>query len=243
VRAVTLAGGGRIETGAFVNAAGPFVGEVGRLCGVELPVFCERHAKLAFRDTLGVVPRPAPLLIWADPQTLVWNDDERELLAEVEETRALLGRMPPGAHARPEGGHGSNIVLMLWAYDAHPVPPDWPPEFDPAFPEVVLRGLTPMVPGLHAYLGNTPRPMLDGGYYTKTAENRLLAGPLPLVGSYVLGAFSGYGLMAACGAAELLAAYLCGDPLPGYAPAFALSRYDDPAYQARLAAWGDSGQL
>jgi hypothetical protein len=35
-----------------------------------------------------------------------------------------------------------------------------------------------------------------------------------------------------------------GTPLPDYAPAFLLSRYDDPAYQARLAHWdATSGQL
>ncbi len=29
----------------------------------------------------------------------------------------------------------------------------------------------------------------------------------------------------------------------GYAPAFHLDRYDDPAYQKLLDNWGDSGQL
>ena len=46
-----------IATPRFVNAAGPFVGRVGRLLGIELPVFCERHAKVAFNDVLGAVPR------------------------------------------------------------------------------------------------------------------------------------------------------------------------------------------
>ena len=50
-------------------------------------------------------------------------------------------------------------------------------------------------------------------------------------------------LMAACGAAELLGAHLAGDTLPPYAAAFAPSRYDDPAYLARLATWYDTGQL
>jgi hypothetical protein len=34
-----------------------------------------------------------------------------------------------------------------------------------------------------------------------------------------------------------------GASLPGYAPAFALSRYDDPEYRQKLDTWGDSGQL
>jgi hypothetical protein len=42
--------------------------------------------------------------------------------------------------------------------------------------------------------------------------------------------------------AELLGDY-SGAVLPDYAPAFAPARYADPAYQARLAHWGDSGQL
>jgi glycine/D-amino acid oxidase-like deaminating enzyme len=58
-----------------------------------------------------------------------------------------------------------------------------------------------------------------------------------------VGALSGYGLMAACAAGELLAAYIAGAPLPSYAPALALARYGDPAYQQQLAQWGDSGQL
>jgi glycine/D-amino acid oxidase-like deaminating enzyme len=62
-------------------------------------------------------------------------------------------------------------------------------------------------------------------------------------GAHVIGALSGYGLMAACGAGELLAAHVTGGPPPDYAPAFALTRYDDPAYLARLEAWGPTGQL
>ena len=41
---------------------------------------------------------------------------------------------------------------------------------------------------------------------------------------------------------ELLAAYLVGADLPAYAPELALSRYQDPAYLARMEAM-TSGQL
>ena len=44
-------------------------------------------------------------------------------------------------------------------------------------------------------------------------------------------------------AADLLATHITGGALPHYAPAFMLSRYDDPRYQALLETWGDSGQL
>jgi hypothetical protein len=49
--------------------------------------------------------------------------------------------------------------------------------------------------------------------------------------------------MASAAAGELLAAHLTGATLPDYAPAFALSRYEEPAYQQLLANWSDSGQL
>jgi len=45
-------------------------------------------------------------------------------------------------------------------------------------------------------------------------------------------------------AAELLAAHIAGGDLPDYAPAFLLSRSDDPAYRTLLDNWGAaSGQL
>ena len=100
-----------------------------------------------------------------------------------------------------------------------------------------------MIPSLSAYLEKIPKPQLDGGYYTKTRENRPLVGPLPVRGTYVIGALSGYGVMAACAAGELLAAHIAEKPLPSYAPAFSLERYDDPAYQRLLERWGDEGQL
>jgi glycine/D-amino acid oxidase-like deaminating enzyme len=59
----------------------------------------------------------------------------------------------------------------------------------------------------------------------------------------VAAALSGFGIMAACGAGELLAAHVTGSTLPAYAPAFLLERYEDPAYRALLETWETSGQL
>ena len=243
VRAVRLGDGQSISCGAFVDAAGPHANEVAELLGLELPLYCERHQKLAFHDHLGVVPRAAPLLIWADPQHLAWSDDEREALAEDEATRPLVQQMPAGVHLRPEGGGGSDILLMLWAYDAHPVPPVFPPDFDPMFADVVLRGLAAMLPGLARYIGRAPRPSLDGGYYVKTRENRLLAGPLLVEGAYVIAGLSGYGLMAACAAAGLLADHMTGAAPPAYANAFSPERYNNAEYLKQIETWDDSGQL
>src|SRR6185503_16037062 len=80
VTAVKVSGAGgtqTLSTPRFVVAAGPLLKSVGRLVGVDLPVFCERHAKLAFNDVLGALPREAPLTIWTDPVRLPWSEDER----------------------------------------------------------------------------------------------------------------------------------------------------------------------
>ncbi len=243
VNSVRLGNGTSLAIGTLVNAAGPFLKEVGSMIGVDLPVSCEMHTKVAFRDDAGVFPRDAPLLIWTDPQALPWSEEERAMLAESEETRSLLGEFPSGVHARPEGGAEGRFFLGLWTYDDARVEPVLPLRHDPTFPEIVLRGLATMLPGLQAYFGRMPQPAMDGGYYTKTQENRPLIGRLPIQGAYVIGALSGYGMMAACAAGELLAAHVTGAPLPAYAPAFALERYQDPEYRQLLENWGSSGQL
>jgi len=231
-----------IATPRFVAAAGPLMKSVGRLLGVELPLFCERHAKIAFHDTLGVIPRSAPLTIWTDAVRLPWSDDERAELA-TSEHRHLLDEFPAGVHGRPEGGGDSPIVMLIWTYDTQPMEPRFPLEFDPYYGEIAIRGMSRMVPRLAEYLARLPRAVVDGGYYTRTRENRLLAGPLPVEGAFILGGLSGYGLMSSNGAADLLADHITGRTLPRYAPAFSLARYDDPAYRALLDRWGDDGQL
>jgi glycine/D-amino acid oxidase-like deaminating enzyme len=183
------------------------------------------------------------MLIWTDPIRLPWTEEERVMLAESEETRKLLEELPSGVHTRPEGGAQSNILLGLWAYHTPPVEPTFPFSMDPRYPEMVLRGLATMTPSLKAYVERLPKSVVDGGYYTKTRENRPLIGKLPVEGAYIMGALSGFGVMAGCGAGELLAAHLTGSKLPRYASAFALERYSDPKYKKLLDAWPESGQL
>jgi sarcosine oxidase, subunit beta len=246
VRGVELRGAGGaqiIGTPRAVLAAGPLLKEAGRMLGLDLPVFCELHAKIAFNDPLGAMPRGAPMTLWADPVTIAWPADERADLARSSRHRRLVGELPPGAHGRPEGADESTSVLGIWTYDVEPVEPAFPPAFDPAYQEVVLRGLQRMIPAMAPYLDRMPRCFVDGGYYAKTRENRFLTGPLPVEGAYVIGALSGYGMMASNGAADLLADYIAERRLPRYAPAFRLDRYDDPAYAKLLESWGDSGQL
>ena len=233
-------GATRVATDRFVNAAGPYVGRVSEMLGVELPIFHECHVKVSFHDRLGAFPQSAPMTISIDPVTLPWSDDEREILAESDDTRMLLEPMPAGVHGRPAGG---DSVMALWTYDDRPVTPSYPVTWDDHYPEIVIRGLATMIPAMGAYADALPQHFVDGGFYAKTQENRPLVGPLPIEGAYVMSAFSGYGIMASCAGGELLAAHVVDSPLPDYAPAFRLDRYADPAYQKLLEGWTDSGQL
>jgi glycine/D-amino acid oxidase-like deaminating enzyme len=243
VNAVKLESGERIPTHHFVNAAGPFAGAVSASFGVELPIFCELHLKVSTTDHLEIIPREAPMMIWMDPQKLAWTPRERQYIVDDPDSRWLLEEFPPGVHTRPEGPGESRIILMLWEYQTLEVEPVWPPPLKEDYPEIALRGLAAMIPGFERYFDRPPRPFLDGGYYTKTRENRPLIGPLPVEGAWINGALSGFGIMASMAAGELLAKHILGEALPDYAPAFDLRRYLDPEYIKLLAEWKDFGQL
>jgi sarcosine oxidase, subunit beta len=225
----------RIATGTLVNAAGPLAPEVGRLCGLELPLASELHGKVYFDDVQGVVPRELPVMIWNDPVTLAWGEEEQAELAADPDLAYLSRPLPAGVHFRPEGGRDSRMLLLLFTYHLDKVELVWPPRFDPWFPEVALRAISQMVPGFEVYLGEKMRrPFVDGGYYCKTAENRPLAGPTQIAGLHLMCGLSGYGIMSAAASAELVGAGITGDRAPDYAPAFRLDRYDDPEYRARI---------
>ncbi len=244
VTEVQLQSGDRINTGTFVIAAGPYLKEVGAMVGVDLPVFNELHGKIALRDELRIVPTDTPLLFWSDSIKLPWTDAEREKLSAADETRWLLDEFPSGVHFRSRMDGDTHVLLAIWTYDIEPQPLVWPPTFDPDYPEILIRGLARMIPGLSAYFGHGNRAYADGGYYCKTQENRPLIGPLPVEGAYVIGGLSGYGIMTSQAAGELLAAHITGGELPEYAPMFLLSRYEHPTYQALLEDWDvTSGQL
>jgi glycine/D-amino acid oxidase-like deaminating enzyme len=243
VSGVRLSGGERLDTPVFINAAGPFLAEVGRMLGEDLPVHTELHLKVVMKDSLRVVERSAPLLIWDDVQYLPWEEEERIALDEDQDTRWLTGPFPSGAHTRPEGGRESQNIILLWEYQTKLMEPVWPPDLDEMYPEVALRGMSTMLPRMREYFAHMPRPQLDGGYYTKTMENRPLMGSLHADGAYLIGALSGYGIMSACGAGELLAAHVSGGELPAYAASFEPNRYENPEYLEQLQNLDLSGQL
>ena len=228
-----------LEATELVIAAGPMQKEVAAMIGIELPVFAERHQKVSFADRFGAVPRGSPMLIWLDPQQLPWSAEERAALAQEPDTGWLLETFPPGVHARPDGS--GTTLLVLFNYDSAATEVVFPLPEPAHYAEIALRGMSTMVPALVAYAG--VRGHIDGGYYIKTRENRPLIGPLPVEGAYISGGFSGFGVMAACAGGELLARHLLRAALPAYAPAFALSRYQDAGYRRLLQNWGDGGQL
>jgi sarcosine oxidase, subunit beta len=242
VRAVHLASGDRLQTEVFVIAAGPYLKPVACLLDIDIPVVNEIHAKVTLRDVHGVVPRHAPLMLWNDPVTLAWNESERRQWSTSPDTQWLLEAMPAGIHVRPRG---EQDLLLIWTFEDRAVDlPVYPLPLNPHYGEVLIRGLAEMIPGLHLYFGQGHTAQVDGGYYCKTPENRPLIGPLPMTGAYVIGALTGYGLMASQAAGDLLAAHIMGEPLPNDAGAFLLSRYEDPAYQAEFAQLDTaSGQL
>jgi sarcosine oxidase, subunit beta len=222
--AVRLASGARIETRTFVLAAGPLLPAWAARLHLDVPIVNELHGKVSFEDEAGVVPRDIPLMIWNDPVDL-----------------GALGTFPPGVHLRPRGARS---LLGIWTYDARVEPPAFPPQFAEDYSSIVIGGLTAMIPGLARYVGRAHEGIVDGGYYCKTPDNRPLIGPTSLEGVYLLGALSGFGIMASQAAAELLAAHLLGKPLPDYADAFRPARFDDPSYQNLLAQLDPkSGQL
>jgi glycine/D-amino acid oxidase-like deaminating enzyme len=237
VREVELLSGARIATDQVVIAAGPGLPALADMLGVSLPVFHELHAKVLFRDYRRAVRRDAPFLIWNDPLRIDWSPAERQAFGEQRD-------FPSGVHIRPvDLAHGDELYL-IWTFETDRRPYEWPPRFDRRYAEVVLRGAAAMVPEMSPYVAAASRGITDGGYYCKTPENRPLIGPLPVKGAFVTGALSGYGLMSAHAAGELVASHVVQAELPDYARWFLPSRYEDADYRRRVEEWGPlTGQL
>lgn len=244
IESVRLASGAEISTRAIVLAVGPLLPNIAQRLEIDLPVYNELHGKITMRDSARVFPRSGDLFLWSDPLTLEWSASERANLAASAETRRLLDELPPSVHYLPKGTDDDPQIMALWTYDAHRADFEESPAFQPNYAELVLRGLVRMIPKARVYSGQGRAVFVDGGYYCKTRENRPLIGPLPIEGAFVVGALSGFGVMASQGAAELVSAHLVGGALPAYAPSFMLSRYNDLEYRAQLETWdARSGQL
>lgn len=226
----------RIEAEKIVNAAGPFAPRIAGMLGVNLPAHNTLQQKIAFEDSARAIPRDLPFSIDLDRQTIGWTDEEREMLREDPELRRFAEEMPGAIHCRPDGGdHGTRIKLG-WAFNERTSAPTWNPRLDAHFPEIVLRGASRLNPPLDRYLGNMPhRRHHYGGWYTMTAENWPLIGPMGPKGAFMNCAHSGFGTMAACAGGELCAAWVADAPLPAYAREFSLQRYRDAHLMSLLA--------
>lgn len=191
------------------------------------------------RDAPMVICNDAITLQWSEEELAYLQET-----TQTHTLRKLTEPLAPGVHFRPYGGANSDAVLMLGECWHHQLRGDDPPAdsvdavLDHAwYPEVLVRALSQVVPDLAAYFhddayqalmrrrgldpgaagGGPPgiKAVVDGGHYTKTAENVPLLGPSPgpcgrglIEGSYLAGAVSGYGIMAAQAAGELVAAYM-----------------------------------
>ena len=223
----------------FVNAAGPFAGDIAAMLDTHLPVTNTFQQKIAFEDTLGAIPRDQAFSIDLDDKRLSWSAEERLMLAEDADLAWLTETIRGGTHCRPDGGDHGKWVKLGWAYNSDVSIPQEDlanePKLDSQFPEIVIRGAAAFIPSLGAYIESPPaRFSLYGGYYTMTEENWPLIGPLDNSGAFVVGALSGFGSMAACAAGELAAAWVCGSELPPYAQQLSLARYKDAVLMDQL---------
>ncbi|MCP4048754.1 MAG: FAD-binding oxidoreductase [Gammaproteobacteria bacterium] len=230
-----------IKTEKLVLTPGPFINEMAGMLGIELPIESVLQRKFVIPDTQNVIPRNMPFTIFADSQYLQWSDEERALIEDDPEYRWLLDEFPPGLHIKPEGV--GNIKLG-WAYNRKPEAPRWETSDDFDFPNITLRGASRFIPALKPYVDEPPTPIVQfSGYYTRTAENLPLIGPLDKEGLFTVSALSGYGTMAACSAGELCADWMMGGELPGYAHYFHPDRYGDDQLMAEIHRIGSDGQL
>lgn len=227
-----------------VIAAGPFVRDVARIFGEDVPVACLFQQKIAFEDRAGAIPRTMPFTVDLDEQTLAWSEEERSILAQDPTAARLLQSMPGGIHCRPDGPEAGTWIKLGWAFNRHATDPHEAEPTDDQFPDIVLRAASRLHPALKTYLGRLPRGARHyGGYYTMTKENWPLIGPMRTPGAFIAGALSGFGTMGACAAGLLCAAWVTDSERPGYAAALSAARYADPKIMAELAALNTGGVL
>ncbi|MEH6608028.1 MAG: FAD-dependent oxidoreductase [Halioglobus sp.] len=238
---VTLAKLGTLPADQLVLAAGPFIAELAAHLDIDLPVANVKQQKFVIPDPLKIIPRDMPFTIVADSQYLPWADSEKEMLKSDPEYQHLLEEFPAGLHIKPEG---ADQIKLGWAFNRHEEQPKWQGAADDQFVEIVLRGASRYIPGLQAYVDNTPTVATRfAGYYTRTPENLPLIGQLkPRV--HMVGALAGYGTMAACAAGELCANVLLDEPnLPEYSAWFSPQRYQNAEIMGALAEQTSDGQL
>jgi hypothetical protein len=229
-----------IDTPIFVNTAGPYLQHVNDMITrndfcKELGISNELHAKVLLRDELGVVPTKSSVgqMICADHITLQWSPEELEMFDSDPDLQRWRSKLPPGLHFRPSSS--GDYLVILWQVvhenvhgDARSPDVELEKYFDDLYPELVIRGLSQYIPAFQKFVGKITRSnsSIDGGYYTHAKDNRPIIGPVPGVsGAFVCGGFSGYGIMAAPAAGEIVSNYLVdSSSLPSFVEAFSPNR-------------------
>jgi glycine/D-amino acid oxidase-like deaminating enzyme len=233
-----------LQAARIVNAAGPFLNRIAGMLDIELPISNVLQQKIAFEDTSGAIARRMPFSIDLDGQYMDWSEEERQLLAEDPDLARLTEQMPGSIHCRPDGGDSGTWIKLGWAFNEVPSAACVEPVLNDNFPEIVLRGAARLNPSLKTYYARLPRNMAHyGGFYTMTDENWPLIGPMGVDGTFVVGAMSGFGTMAACAAGELCAKQLLGAEAPDYANALSLERYQNQSLMTELLAQNSRGLL
>lgn len=228
-----------LQADVVVNAAGPYLQDIGSMLNQEIPVKHIYQQKISFEDRERAIDRQMPFTIDLDEQRLAWSEEDAALLTSDPQTRRLVGPMQGSIHCRPDGPVDGNWIKLGWAYNKDASDPHGPDPLDPHFPDTVLRGASNLHPKLAAYIGRLPRGARHyGGYYTMTNENWPLIGKMKTPGAFIAGALSGYGSMAACSTGALCAAWVFGQEVPQYATQLTMDRYKDDALKAELAKLG-----
>ncbi len=238
---LSLSTGASLDAGHLVVAAGPLVNDLLGMLGESIPVTNVLQQKLAFEDRLNAIPRNQPFAVDLDAQHLDFAPGERALLAADPDFAPLAEVFPGGVHRRPDG---ARWVRLGWAYNTAPGDPVESVRLDDAFPEIALRGAARLNPALRGYYDSLPAARRHyAGWYTMTAENLPLIGPMSTPGVFVVGALSGFGTMAACAAGELCARHVTGAALPADAPFLSRERYGKRSFLEELRQIGDRGLL
>ncbi|WP_247985211.1 hypothetical protein [Bradyrhizobium sp. 186] len=93
-------------------------------------------------------------------------------------------------------------------------------------------------------LGALPRDRVHyGGSYPMTKENWPLIGAAKTPGVFLTAALSGYGTLSACAAGDLCARAAVGAPVPSFAGALSLARYENKGLMGELESAESRGPL
>ena len=134
LRAVRLDSGARLEADHYVNAAGPWAGAVGRLAGLEVPVFARRRTVFAMSCPTALPPTPLvidPSGVWfrSEGKGFIggWSpgendDDPDDLPLDQPDLAQFEDRLWP-AMAQRVPAFEALRVQRAWAgyYEVHPL--------------------------------------------------------------------------------------------------------------------------